>query len=259
MMKLVFILTMIHFCAFGQSDFLKDLDTDLSVENGGDIFSDFNQDVEESQILEDERFYRYGRFFSFNMGLGMTGFTGNRGAAYSSSDPSYHLSVTYFYNFQSAIQLGIEYSKHNMFIDTPTFGYSAAPGAIEVNMLRPFLGYRYYIDTTNLGTAITYSNPYFIGRLEYWYQTNKFLDQSGDDFEDESGGGIGSGLGFGLEFPMEIRKSYVNVEFLYHQVNFFDKFTQDYAINPNNSSSTTGYSDLSGNAYSVKVNYVNSW
>ncbi len=243
--------------ALAQSSFLSEIDGDMEVSSGGDIFTDFNEDLEQTQILEDERFYRYGRFFTVNIGFGSTGFTGNRGAAYNNNNPSYHLSMTYFFNFQSALVLGLEYSKHTMFIDTQTVSYGFRLGAVEVNMLRPFFGLRYYIDTTNLGTAITYSNPYFVGRMEYWYQTNKFVEQ--DQVEDLSGGGIGTGLGFGLEFPLEIKKSYVNVEFLYHQVNYFDKYTQDYRQDPNNPDSTFGYDDLTGNAYSVMVNYVSSW
>jgi hypothetical protein len=159
------------------SEFLVGLDDDLAVDSGGDIFTDFSENVEEAQILEDERFYRYGRFFTFNLGFGTTGFTGNRGAAYTNNNPSYHISTTYFFDFHRAISIGVEFSKHTMFIDTPTFGFPSPPGAIEVNMLRPFLAYRYYIDTSNLGTAITYSNPYFVGRMEYWYQTNKLLSK----------------------------------------------------------------------------------
>lgn len=37
-------------------------DDDLNV--GGDIFTDFNEDIENTKLVEDERFYRYGRFFS---------------------------------------------------------------------------------------------------------------------------------------------------------------------------------------------------
>ena len=33
-------------------------------------------------------------------------------------------------------------------------------------MLRVYFSYRYYIDTSELGTAITYSNPYFTGRIK---------------------------------------------------------------------------------------------
>ena len=47
-------------------------DDDLNI--GGDIFTDFNEDVENTKLVEDERFYRYGRFFSFNASIGLTTF-----------------------------------------------------------------------------------------------------------------------------------------------------------------------------------------
>ena len=64
---------------------------------------------------------------------------------------------------------------------------------------------------------MTYSNPYFVGRLEYWYQTNTFPEKK--NLSDESAGGLGTGIGFGLEFPIELKKTYFNVEFLYHYDN----------------------------------------
>ncbi|MEX1098885.1 MAG: hypothetical protein WEB87_00580, partial [Bacteriovoracaceae bacterium] len=136
-------------------------------------------------------------------------------------------------------------------------------GAVETSMLRPFFGFRYYIDTSDLGTAVTYSNPYFAGRVEYWYQTNRFPER--DNISDEAGGGIGTAIGAGLEFPIEIKKRYFNVEFLYHTVNFFDKYTQDYRRieDPDhdhaNFPSEYGYQDLSGNVITVFLNYVISW
>ena len=72
-------------------------DDDLEI--GGDIFSDFNEDLDTNKVLEDERFYRYGRFFSFSLGLGTTTFTGNRGLAYDDDNPSYNFGVSYFLNF----------------------------------------------------------------------------------------------------------------------------------------------------------------
>ena len=225
---------------------------------GGDIFSDFNEDIEATQILEDERFYRYGRFFSVNLGIGLTTFDGNRGRAYDNEPPSYHFSITYFFNFRVAFNLGLAYSKHHMIIDTQTLGFGATvPGLIEVNMFRTFMGFRYYVDTTDLGTAITYSNPYFALRMEYWYQTNKFVDQ--EQLGSESGGGFGAAIGGGLEFPMEIKVSYIGLEFMYHVVNFFDKFTQNYRQDSSNSESTYGYDDLSGNVWTTVVSYNLSW
>lgn len=248
--------------AFAQSSdqISQELEDDTTL-SGSDIFSDYNEDLESSQVLEDERFYRYGRFFSINLGTGITTFTGNRGKAYEDNHPTFHLSANYFLDFQKAIVLGLEYSKHTMVLDTAVFGYEGAGkiGAVVTDMTRVFVGYKYYVDTTDLGTAITYSNPYFIGRLEYWYQRNKFLDR--DTFDDVKGGGIGSGLGGGFEFPVELKVSYINVEFLYHVVNFFDKYTQDYAQNTTgrDPESTYGYDDLTGNVVTVIVSYNFTW
>ncbi|MCB9092809.1 MAG: hypothetical protein H6620_09640 [Halobacteriovoraceae bacterium] len=238
---------------------LESLDDDLNV--GGDIFTDFQESLESSQIYEEERFYRYGRFFSVNFGLGATTFTGNRGIAYHDKQPTFALSTNYFVDFRHSFTLGVEYSKHVMFIDTVTKKYTdTAPGAIEVNLIRPFFGYRYYFDTSDLSSPFTYSNPYFTARLEYWYQTNKFVESAADSTSEETqrGGGIGFGLGFGFEFPIEFKKSYVGVEGLVHQVNFFDKYTSDYQVSPNGDSEY-GITDLTGLAYSLVVSLNQTW
>ncbi len=228
-------------------------DDDLNI--GGDIFSNFNEDLEASQVAEDERFYRYGRFFSFNMGIGLTTFDGNRGKAYDNENPSYNVAIVYFFNFRTAFTLGFAFSKHHMLIDTNVEGYNE-PGLIDVNMLRTFMGFKYYIDTADLGTAITYSNPYFVGRMEYWYQTVKFSESDTDP--DLSGGGLGTGVGLGLEFPLEIKSSYIGLEVLYHSVNFFDKWTKRYR-QTDDPGSEYGYDDLSGAAWSTMVSYNISW
>lgn len=247
----------INVCAqLNPSALLDEVDDDLNV--GGDIFNNFNEDLEASQVVEDERFYRYARFFSFNVGIGMTRFQGNRGRAYRQNfDPSFNISVNYFFDFLSSFSLGFQYSRHAMFVDTVTAGSKTDPfGAIEITMLRPFFAFRYYVDTSNYGNAITYSNPYALLRLEYWYLSKKFTETNK---EDERGGGIGLGLGFGLEFPIVLKESYVGVELLWHNAAFFDKYTKDYAaINTSDPSSPT-YDDLTGNAYSLFVTYNITW
>lgn len=236
----------------GESAFSQE---DDEFEVGGDIFSDFSEDVEQSHIMEDERFYRYGRFFSFQLGLGTTTFTGNRGLAYEDQDPSFNFGVSYFINFRNAVTMGIEYSQHSMFVDYKTIlNDTNALGNIQVRMLRSFFGYRYYFDTSDLGTAITWSNPYLTCRMEYWYQKNKFMDV--DNIESLTGGGIGTSFGGGLEFPVQIKESYIGLEGLYHSVNFFDKYTADYQSSDGNQG---GYEDLSGGVISVMVSYVLSW
>lgn len=238
-------------------------DDDLNI--GGDIFSDFNEDVENAQLVEDERFYRYGRFFSFNISLGLTTFDGNRGIAYENQPPSYGLSFTFFKDFQNALGLGMEYSRHSMFLKDPVEGFptgncgtsqnqACPPGAVDIDMLRVFFSYRYYIDTSNLGTAITYSNPYLITRIEYWYQTNEYVDQS--QLDKDAGGGLGVGLGGGLEFPITLRDSYIGVEVLWHSVNFFDKNANTYAPK---TTGGYGFDDMKGNVYTTMVSYIFNW
>ncbi len=230
---------------------------------GGDIFNDFNEDLDSTQIMEDERFFRYGRFFSFQLSLGLTSFDGNRGKAYQNNPPSYGLGINYFSDFQTSFGMGFEYSKHHFILDEEVNGYndgssgsSQGPGLVDVSMLRFYFSTRYYIDTSNLGTAITYSNPYFIGRFEYWYNTAKFRDQE-NIIANDTGGGLGLGLGFGLEFPIKLKKSYLGVELIWHSVSFHDKYTQNYAPVPWGSG--FGYEDLTGNVWSTMVSYVINW
>ncbi|MFY7993253.1 MAG: hypothetical protein ACOVP4_08180 [Bacteriovoracaceae bacterium] len=263
---LLLLLLSLPLTSYAQSNeqIMNEMEDDSTL--GGDIFSDFNEDLEASEVLEDERYYRYGRFFSVNLGVGVTTYTGNRGTAYDDNPPTYHLSTNYFLDFQNVVGLGIEYSKHTMILDTATLILrDANVGAVETSMLRAFFQYKYYVDTTDLGTAFTYSSPHFIGRFEYWYQNNKFIDQP--SLPNQKGGGIGTAFGLGLEFPVEIKKSYIGVEFLYHVVNFFDKYTQDFRQVPadvdqaDNSriDSTYGYEDLTGNVISAMVSYNFTW
>lgn len=222
---------------------------------GGDIFSDFNEDIIGVHMAEDERYYRYGRFFSFSIGIGLTTFSGNRGTAYQNEPPTFNININYFMDFFTSFGIGFGFSKHHFFVDDVVNAYRVnAPGLIRVNAFRIYFNYRYYLETSNLGTAITYSNPYVTGRMEYWYITNKFEDQS--DLENDSGGGLGFGLGAGLEFPIKLKESYIGVELLYHTVNFHDKYTQDYrAIE----SGGFGFDDLTGSVFTTIVAYVLSW
>ena len=226
------------------------------VDVGGDIFSDFNADIEAAQVMEAERFFHYGRFFSLQFSLGLTNFDGNRGIAYENTPPAYGMGINYFSDFNNAYGLGLEYSRHHFFIDQPVNAYREPLGIVEAKMLRFYFNYRYYVETANLGTAITWSNPYFAGRLEYWYLTNTFRDQKGV-LPNDSGGSMGFALGFGMEFPIKIKESYLGLEALWHTVNFHDKYTQDYR--PVQDGNGYGYEDLTGNVYTLMASYVINW
>jgi len=221
-----------------------------------DIFTDFNEDLEATKILEEERFYRYGRYFTFDLSLGLTTHDGNRGKLYENDGPSFGISVHFFKDFHRAFGLGFETSKHHFFVDQTVFGSKDNNiGLVEVSIFRVFLGYRHYIDTSNLGTALTYSNPFFSTRLEYWYLQNKFVDQA--SLANSSGGGLGLGIGFGLEFPIQVKETYFAVEFLYHTVDYPDKYTQDYREDGKGGSALVD--DLTGNTWTSTFSYVMSW
>lgn len=252
---LCFLTVPMSFAQVNPSDIVNEMDEDLNI--GGDIFSDFNEDIESAQVLEDERFYRYSRFYSVNLGLGLTSFTGNRGAAYDNEPPTYNLSVVYFSSFTEAFVIGLSYSKHQMVLDYIPVGFQGTtPGLVDINMLRTYFGYRHYVDTSDLGTAITYSNPYFTGQFEYWNASYQFTERKGQ-IDDQSVGGAGFALGLGLEFPIELKSTYLNVEALFHSVAFKDKYTTDYK--PADPNRDTGYDDLTGYVTTIIVNYVLSW
>jgi len=219
-------------------------------ELGGDIFSDFNEEIEATRILRDERFFRYSRFFSFEISLGFTAFDGNRGSAYDNQNPTFGAAVHYFMESNLTMGLGVAFSKHAMLIEEPTRGYPQEDGVglVEVDLFRVFYTIRYYIDTTNLGTAITFSNPYLVGRAEYWNETNKFKDQP--NIEDQKGGGLGFSFGLGLEFPIEFKEYYLGIEFLAHSLNLPDEYTQK--LDPL-------YSNLTGFGYSLMFSFTQSW
>ena len=221
-----------------------------------DIFNDFNEDYENTKVLEDENFYQYARFYNVSLSLGHTMFDGNRGSAYVNEPPTLGISLNYFINFRTSMGIGWAYSQHHFFIDQAVNGYNPdPPGAIAVRCLRFFINYRHYLDTSNLGTAITYANPYFALSMEYWYITNRFIDQS--QLENEKGGGFGFGYGGGLEFPIKLRDTYLGVEFLIHSINFHDKYTQKYRALVTGTG--FGYSDMSGTGYTTKVSYIFGW
>jgi len=225
-------------------------DEELEFQLGGDIFSDFNEEVEATRIMRDERFFQHSRFFNFEISMGFTAFDGNRGSAYDNQNPSFGGSVHYFMESNLTMGIGLAFSKHSMLIDQPTRGYpqEGGVGLIDVQLMRFFYTIRYYIDTTNLGTAITFSNPYIVGRAEYWYETNKFKDQP--NLESQSGGGLGFSLGFGLEFPIEFKEYYLGTEFLAHAINLPDEYTQKlYPV----------YSDLTGYGYSLMFSFTQTW
>ncbi len=256
---LVLAITFFGFISKAQvDDFSSNFDDDLSA-NNNDIFSDFQEDVGSKEVQEDERFYRYGRFVSTAFGVGVTTFTGNRGKAYHDQHPTLSVGFIYFSDFQSAFGIGLEYSKHFMYLDNETVDTANENyGTIEITFIRPHLAYRYYFDTADLSSLLTYANPYFIGRLEYWYQSRKFRDYDGSS---DSSGAIGASAGMGIEIPVDLKKNFIGLQFLAHKVTLQDTDNGQFEVGNNCTAGEKcyGYSDLKGMGYSIITSYLFSW
>jgi opacity protein-like surface antigen len=192
--------------------------------------------------------------------MGWTTFDGERGQAFEdNSSPGFGLGVNYYFESNITFGFGFNYSQNFFTIDEPVFGYpdpNTLPGNITVDNWRYYMSLRYYVDTSNLGSAITFANPYLIGRLEYWDVTYKYKNQP--MYQDEKGKGLGWAFGLGLQFPLKMKEYNIGVEFLAHSVNWSDKFTQKYApIEDENGQPVTGYGyeDLNGMAFDLFVGF----
>jgi len=238
-------------------DWSSSFDDDLSSQS--DIFTDFQEDLGSKEVQEDERFYRHGRFVSTSFGMGLTTFSGNRGKAYHDQHPTLTMGFVYFSDFQSAFGIGLEYSKHFMYLDNETIDTGGDKyGAIEVTFMRPYLAYRYYLDTSDLSSLLTYANPYFIGRIEYWYMNRKFKEYDGTS---DSSGSVGASLGAGIEIPIDLKKNFIGLQFLAHKVTLRDTDNGQFDLGNNCTAGEKcyGYSNLKGMGYSIITSYLFSW
>jgi hypothetical protein len=257
MKKVVFLFFIFSLNAFGQDAMYGDDVADFEL--GGDIFNDYSEGIESAKILERENYFNYSNFFSVDFFIGWTTFDGNRGMAYQeNSSPGFSLGTNYYFEPNVTFGIGFAYSQNYFTIDQPVNGYpnpQQLPGNITVDNWRFFGSMRYYIDTTNLGSALTFANPYFVGRLEYWGVGYKFKNQP--TLPSERGKGMGWAGGIGLQFPLKMKTYNFGVEFLVHSVNWSDRFTQAYAPLPQGSEhySGYGYANLNGLAFDLFMGF----
>ena len=253
MKKIILFFSLYSFALFSQDSMYGDEAADFEL--GGDIFNDYSEGIESAKILERENFFNYSTFFSVDFFIGWTGWDGDRGQAFeTSSSPGFNIGANYYFESNVTFGLGIAYSQNFFTINQPVYGYpdpNALPGTITVDNWRFFGNVRYYIDTSNLGPAITFSNPYFVGRFEYWGVDYKFKNQP--MYPSQKGKGMGWALGMGLQFPLKMKQYNFGAEFLVHSVNWSDKYTQAYAPLPDGNG--YGYSTLSGLAFDLFMGF----
>ena len=206
-------------------------------------FTEYGEFNEEADEEEDAKFFAHGRFFGASLGMGFEGVTGNRGLLYQGGFPMIDFKLHYWFDFNFAIDMGIFYAKH--FYDTST----ANGGHVDVNLLHIGIDVKYYFDTKNLSSAISFANPFLMAGFGSFTQTKSSFAQSNTEPPDT---GVGMSVGGGLEFTVSPKKTYLQLEARYHIVTFKDTYDESFSTSNN-------VPDLTGAFYTFNVNVLFTW
>lgn len=201
-------------------------------------YGEFNTEEDEEA---DTKFFQYGRFFGISLGLGVEGATGNRGGLWQGGFPLIDFKLHYWFDFNLAMDMGFYVVPH--FYETNVGGL----GHVDVNMSRLGVDLKYYFDTKNLTSTISFSNPFILMGVGSYSKTENSVLAPGPN----SDSGVGIGFGGGLEFAIKPRSAYFQVEGKVHIVKFKDTFTQTFA--------SSGIADLTGLFYTVTGNILFTW
>ena len=201
-------------------------------------YGEFN----ESTIEEaDTKFFQYGRFFGVSLGLGFDAVDGNRGGLYQGGFPMFDLKVHYWFDFNLALDLGFFTAVH--YYNTTAQNY----GNVGVNIMRAGLDVMYYFETKNVGSTISFANPFIlIGAGAFSKNQYYYVQQTTD-----SDTAMGISLGAGLEFAISPRKTYFQIEGKIHIIPFKDNTTTLFQ--------SVGLANLSGNFYTISGNILFTW
>lgn len=182
-------------------------------EDAYDPFADYSEFDEASEEEADINFFRHGRFFTIGFGGGFRGFTENMAKVYT-SDPTYGLFMSYFFDLRAAVQVGFLTGDHAF-----EFSHPVEKVAGNVSMTIISVDYKYFLSSQNVTRGLADLNPYFVGGLAQVYRT---ISITGD-----SGGGrdatMGLSIGAGLEIPIMRKKSFFGLQGTYRYFNFKDE------------------------------------
>ncbi|MBI3542376.1 MAG: hypothetical protein HY075_03765 [Deltaproteobacteria bacterium] len=192
-------------------------------QTGDDIisgpFSEYGEFDSSEDEEADEKYFQYGRFFGVGLGVGETTATGNAGKLYQGGFPTIALRIDYWFDFQFALRMEIENSKHS---------YNVAPdGLTDVNFFRVLFQIRYYFDTRDLSAPITFIGPHLFAGGGFYQRTDNV--GSGEATSATQGSvqqtqSFGFTFGGGFELTLKPKKTYLQLEASAHMVQFGDDF-----------------------------------
>ncbi len=210
-------------------------------------FSGYGEFGSSEDEAEDEKFFQYGRFFGIAVGTGVTAPTGNAAKIYQGGFPTLDFKLLYWFDFNFALSLGIENSKH---------AYDIQPDGITfVNLFRFMPQLIYYFDTHNLAAPLTFIGPHLIIGGGMYKRTDNIgagngSTITGNIIQEEQA--IGFNAGFGFELTLKPKRTYIDIQGMMHFVSFNDQYDSRF-------SRTAGIPDKRGNWASGSVCILFTW
>jgi hypothetical protein len=209
----------------------------------GTPYTEYGQSNEEVEEEEEVKFLQFGRLFGLSLGLGFQFVDGFRGDLWQGGFPTINFRLHYWFSYSFAIDLGIT-TTYNYYYDTSTLGR----GHVDVNVLNAGIDAKYYFNTRNLSSAITFANPYILLGLGAYSKTETSVAQQNAAKDDS----LGFVAGGGVEFPITPRKLYVTIEGKMNIVTYqTDTYTTVFT--------SQGLPNLTGNFYTVVGSVLFTW
>ena len=202
-------------------------------------YGSFNEDEDEA---EDTRFYQNGRFFGVSVGLLYEGVTGNRGKLWDNAFPGFEFRFHYWFDFNFALSLGFSTVHHTFDGQVPLGGIN------DANMTWVGTECKYYFDTTNASSGLTFAAPHLL--LGFGSYTRSQTPQSIPDATDKDSR-FGVDTGAGLEFPIKAKKAYFALDGRFNWVQFKDSGYTGL--------SSFGIPNLKGYFYTVTGSLLFTW
>jgi hypothetical protein len=166
-------------------------------------YGEFNSEKDEQ---DDTNFFQNGRFFGISLGTGYEAVTGNRGQLWQGGFPLLDFKLLYWFSFNFAMDMDLYWAQH--------FYQDTQVGTATVNMVHLGIDLRYYFDTKDLSSAISFANPYITGGIGSYTATANSSTEGAQSADTEMGGD----LGFGFEFALNPHKTYLDADV---KVNYF--------------------------------------
>ncbi len=183
-------------------------------EDAYDPFADYSEFDGASDEEEDVNFFRNGRLLTMGFIAGYRGWTGNLDSIYS-SDPTFGLFLSYFFDLRFALQFGFLTGSHTFVAQGPS---ETLQGNVSLADISFHL--KYYFNTQNVTRGLADLNPYLIGGFSHLMRTT-VIDVAQDDVAKDTAFGFNAGAG--IEIPMMRNKMFFGLQGAYQLISFPDE------------------------------------